>query len=330
MGSSGGVESPDTKIKQLEILIRRDQDHESDDDHENDEEDHESDEDHLDVFKKQLGSLSVEELNEATMRAGTWECAYFVVDNEKKEATFVQYLATQTRKLDRLQLLLNHGVDPRAVTEDLGDTPLEIAAINENTEAFNLLSPFYEESTKKNMAQLWIWALTDWVPSAAFAQLFASVPLDEVNSFTILKYNLLQILAYQGQRHQVAFLLEQGVDPEAKASPERQCPMKLAWKRNHVDTMVELAKYTEAEPKIRSSSLWSLVEKEQERSWRQEVDGLLQKQQKEVLSLQKQIENQQKQMEDQQNQIESQQKLIEKQSKLLKWIAKATGVEVED
>ena len=71
-------------------------------------------------------------------------------------------------------------VDPRAVTEDLGATPLEIAAINENTGAFDLLSPFYEESTKKKMAQLWIWALTDWVPSAAFAQLFASVPLDEV------------------------------------------------------------------------------------------------------------------------------------------------------
>ena len=53
--SSGGVESPDTKIKQLEILIRRDQDHESDDDHE-------SDEDHLDIFKKQLESLSVEEV----------------------------------------------------------------------------------------------------------------------------------------------------------------------------------------------------------------------------------------------------------------------------
>ena len=71
-------------------------------------------------------------------------------------------------------------VDPRAVTEDLGDTPLEIAAINENTGAFDLLAPFYEENIKKNLAQLWIWALTDWVPSAAFAQLFASVPLDEV------------------------------------------------------------------------------------------------------------------------------------------------------
>ena len=60
--SSGGVESPDMKIKQLENLIRRDQDHQSDDDHENDEEDHESDEDHLDIFKKQLESLSVEEV----------------------------------------------------------------------------------------------------------------------------------------------------------------------------------------------------------------------------------------------------------------------------
>ena len=54
------------------------------------------------------------------MRAGTWECAYFVVDNEKKEATFVQYLATQTRKLDRLQLVLNHGylcVSLRSITQ---------------------------------------------------------------------------------------------------------------------------------------------------------------------------------------------------------------------
>ena len=39
--SSGGVESTDMKIKELKILISRDQDPE------NDEEDHESDEDHL-------------------------------------------------------------------------------------------------------------------------------------------------------------------------------------------------------------------------------------------------------------------------------------------
>jgi len=82
-------------------------------------------------------------------------------------------------------------------------------------------------------------------------------------------------------------------------------------------------KYTEADWRKRSSSFWSDVEKEQERSWRQEVDGLLRKQQTEVLSLQKQNEDQQKQIEDQQKQIEN-------QSRLIKLIAKASGIEVEE
>ena len=59
-------------------------------------------------------------------------------------------------------------------------TPLEIAAINENTEAFDLLAPHYEENTKKKIAQLMIWGLTDDVPSAEFKLLFESVPLAEV------------------------------------------------------------------------------------------------------------------------------------------------------
>ena len=58
-------------------------------------------------------------------------------------------------------------------------------------------------------------------------------------------------------------------------------------------------------------------------SWRQEVDGLLRKQQTEVLSLKKQNEDQQKQIEDQQKQIEN-------QSRLIKLIAKASGIEVEE
>ena len=62
----------------------------------------------------------------------------------------------------------------------MGYTPLEIAAINENTEAFDLLAPHYEENTKKKIAQLMIWGLTDDVPSAEFKLLFESVPLAEV------------------------------------------------------------------------------------------------------------------------------------------------------
>ena len=72
------------------------------------------------ISLSQATNIFKSQLNGATMRAGTWECAYFVVDNEKKEATFVQYLATQTRKLDRLQLLLNHGylcVSLRSITQ---------------------------------------------------------------------------------------------------------------------------------------------------------------------------------------------------------------------
>ena len=41
--------------------------------------------------------------------------------------------------------------------------------------------------------------------------------------------------------------------------------MHLAWQKDHVGTMTELAKYTEADPDVRTSSVWLLVEREQER-----------------------------------------------------------------
>ena len=59
-------------------------------------------------------------------------------------------------------------------------TPLEIAAINGNTVAFDLLAPHYEDNTKKKIGQLMIKGLTDSVPSAEFILLFKSVPLAEV------------------------------------------------------------------------------------------------------------------------------------------------------
>ena len=77
-------------------------------------------------------------------------------------------------------------VNPSAVTEDITETPLEIAATNVNTKAFDLLAPHYEENTRKKISQLMIWALTEDAPSAAFMLLFESVPLAEV---TLLKNN---------------------------------------------------------------------------------------------------------------------------------------------
>ena len=112
-----------------------------------------------------------------------------------------------------------------AVTEEVADTPLEIVAFSGNLKAFDLIAPHYEDNIKKQIAQLLIWALTDKTPSAAFMLLFESVPMAEVQCFMILKvirqgpqvnsgsmlgYNLLQILALQGNTSHLAFLLEQG------------------------------------------------------------------------------------------------------------------------
>ena len=44
--------------------------------------------------------------------------------------------------------------------------------------------------------------------------------------------------------------------------------MYLAWRNDHVGAMSELAKYTEPDSEVRSSSDWQFVEKEQERRWK--------------------------------------------------------------
>ena len=71
------------------------------------------------------------------------------------------------------------------MTEDITETPLEIAATNVNTKAFDILAKHYEENTRKKISQLMIWALTEETPSEAFMSLFESVPMAEVTFFKI-------------------------------------------------------------------------------------------------------------------------------------------------
>ena len=109
--------------------------------------------------------------------------------------------------------------------------------------------------------------------------------------------------------------------------------MNLAWLKDHVKTMAELAKYTEPDKEVKSSNVWELVEKEMNRrcedllqirfwhilylyhylayylhlnsfelmwifpSWKKEVLGLLKKQQKQIDEQQKQIEEMSKKIE---------------------------------
>ena len=54
------------------------------------------------------------------------------------------------------------------------------------------------------------------------------------------------------------------VDPEGSKEASKFA-MHLAWQKDHVGTMTELAKYTEADLDVRTSSVWLLVEREQER-----------------------------------------------------------------
>jgi len=260
----------------------------------------------LNMFKIHLESLPLDKLEAERIRV-EWQPLF-----EWKDANFLQYLASQTsnekkesededdcgkeRKAGFLELLLKHGVNPSAVTEDITETPLEIAATNVNTKAFDLLAPHYEENTRKKISQLMIWALTEEAPSAAFMSLFESVPLAEVNNHAILGFNLLQTLAFKGESAHLAFLLEHGVDPEAR-NKDPKGAMNLAWLKDHVKTMAELAKYTEPDEEVKSSSVWELVEKEQNRSWQREVLGLLKKQQKQIDEQQKQIEDMSKKIE---------------------------------
>ena len=75
-------------------------------------------------------------------------------------------------------------LDPTAVTDEVSHLPLEIAAVNKNIKAFDLLAPHYEDNIRKQIAQLFVWALTEKTPSEEFKLLFKFVPLAEVNKKT--------------------------------------------------------------------------------------------------------------------------------------------------
>ena len=43
--------------------------------------------------------------------------------------------------------------------------------------------------------------------------------------------------------------------------------MHLAWLHDHVETMVELARYTEPDEEVKESDIWEIVQTEQDRRW---------------------------------------------------------------
>jgi len=220
----------------------------------------------LEGFKKQLSSLPVTALAEETTEI-RWP-------NQWTEATLLQALATKTSEINLglLELLLEHGLDPLAVCEEVPYSALEIAASNEKTsEAFNKLAAHSEGSHKKTVCQLLAWAWKENTPSDKFKELLCSIPATEVGSQTILKNNLLQYLASNGKTPYVHLLLQHGVDPESVTEEDTDTALYCAWQNDHVATMGVLAEVADASLEIRTSKIWPLVEKEQEKRWQREV-----------------------------------------------------------
>merc|ERR1712212_114906 len=240
----------------------------------------------LEEFKKQLQSLPLDQLKKdekefEEQRQGLHLLSPIGFINERKvKGTWVQYLATKKEKTDMLEILLELGFVPNGVTEKCPCTAMEIAAMTGNATAFNLLAPHCKDELNQKLAKLVLLALGEKAPSEEFKNLFASIPLAEVKSGTVQGANMLQIFAGKGKTAYVAFLVEQGLDPEATTKDEPQPAMWHAWLYDRVATMAELAKHTEPSMEIRDTAVWALVEKERERGWQKEMMSLLQQQNK--------------------------------------------------
>ena len=86
--------------------------------------------------------------------------------------------------VDRVFLdLLFTSLDPNSVVEYEGEAScdaLEIAAMNRNEPAFNLLAPHCDDELKKKMAKLVLIGLAEKTPSDEFKTLLSSIPRHKV------------------------------------------------------------------------------------------------------------------------------------------------------
>merc|ERR1719430_3064384 len=248
-------------------------------------------------FKKNLEGLTVSEVLEKQLK---WQ--YQLTPDNPLYLNMLQFAAAKG-KTELLQLLMDHGLDPEAHSED-SPTALELAADDGHAETFALLASKLEiDSDWFKLAQVLVWAMSgdglnhyhNWKPSDQFKELLGSIPAEQVSKESICGSTLLQNSAWGGNRSAVALLLQHGADPTATTVKNPKLPEHCAYDHDHVGVLVELSKVKELNPEILSSSLGALVrelvQKEEKREWRrkvleqqQEVVGML-KQQNQLISL---------------------------------------------
>lgn len=129
--------------------------------------------------------------------------------------------AVSEGKKKHVQAILEHGVDPAAVTGDQHETPTEIAINKEDLEVLKILANFTEVSNKIKHKQLRIMLDREKrrSPSTEFCDLLESVPANELPDLALAwgESTLVQIAARDGMKDHLPRLLSHGLDPVAKS-----------------------------------------------------------------------------------------------------------------
>jgi len=130
--------------------------------------------------------------------------------------------AVSEGKRAHVQAILEHGVDPAAVTGDQHDSPTEIAINKEDLAVLKILANFTEVPNKIKHKQLRIMLDREkkGSPSTEFCNLLHSVPADELPDLALAwgESTLVQIAARDGMKDHLPLLLSHGLDPVAKSA----------------------------------------------------------------------------------------------------------------
>jgi len=247
-------------------------------------------------FKKNLDGLSVAEVTKKQQEI-SW---YFSnpMETNRINVTWVQFSAAEG-KTEYLQLLFDHGLDPACQVEG---TPraIELAAVNGQVDAFSLLAARLHMDSHNSewfqLGQLLVFGMAGKVDQ--FKELLTRVPLDKVSSQPVYRSTLLQELARSGKASAVAALLQYGVDPELTLDSALNgwTPEMLAFKKNHLEVLVELNKVKELQPCIMESSMGMQILRREERAWRKKIEEKQEFCQEEEMAWRKKMEEKQEKL----------------------------------
>jgi len=196
--------------------------------------------------------------------------------------------AAKEGRAGHLRLLLDHGFDPAAVTEDTKETAIELAAEGGHGEVFTILAPAMEGSVAFQLAKL-IQILrskgsieaTD-EPTEEFLSILSAIPTAELRVPVVCEMTMLQAFAEAGNVAFTRLFLEKGFDPAGVTNQNPKTPLDLAFESNNnkLEVLVVLAdyvKFADIPNHIKTSSEWQIVQMERSASRNKKQEQEIQK-----------------------------------------------------